>query len=185
MKESNEKTGSKKVNGGKPNLLSFEDIEDIHGANIKWVSENKFEFYVEDDDGFLTNEKRTGIVRSLSEKQRKRANEKLKEIYGPEANFNPNKIAEIWGTEPDKIVNFCHYVVSMQNPHITIDDLESLSQGALSGILLKISRASNSLGFRVEELSFLSGSPTQSTQIGIVANVESKDLTVKETATEK
>jgi DNA-directed RNA polymerase subunit H (RpoH/RPB5) len=168
----------KKLNGGK------KEYEDQEGANIRWTGDYKFEFNLEDDEGRLTKETRIGVVRSLSNKQQKRAKEKLKEIYGEEIDFNPNKIADIWGTDPEKLIQFSYFVITAQNPHIAEDDLESLSIGALGGILVKIVRASQLTGYQLSDISFLSASPTPSTETGTAESAEEKNSIEKETVTD-
>jgi hypothetical protein len=173
----------KKTNGME--LMSPEQIESLGGTNITWPSDVRFEFYLENDEGEITTEKRSGIVRSLSNKQQQKASEKLKELFGAEAAFDPAKLMEMWKEQPDKFPEFCYYVIRMQNPHILTEDLASLSHWAVMGILIKINSMSQMMGYQIGELGFLSGSQPQTTPAGTVENAEQKNSIESETVTEK
>jgi hypothetical protein len=175
----------KKGNGKDSGIMSPEEIAELGGTNIRWTSENMFEFYLENSRGELTRETRKGIVRSLSNIQQTKCSEKLKELFGKDASLEPDKLLDTWKAQPDKFPEYCYYVIRMQNPHITEKDLKSLSTWAVIGVLIKINSMSQMMGFQIGELGFLSDSQAQSTPGGTVESAEKKDSIEKGTVTEQ
>lgn len=169
-------------------------------SNLKWITETTFEFELEDERGIPTGEKARGKVRPISVKFHRTIEKILKEIAGKPIHLDQlftDKEVEVETEQGETKVEkkspwddmsyenrreFLHRVISLQNPHLESDQLDSLPLVEAQSVYLAMMPREVP---NPRDTRFLSDLQNLITKLGTAKRAGSSGLTQIGTATEK